>query len=299
MMVESLNERFAVPGVASFEAGRGGLTRLAITCPACVAELYLLGAQVTHWCPAGGQPVLWVSRHSRFVQGSAIRGGVPICSPWFGAYGRDEGAPLHGFVRLMEWEVESVAATDDGGVAAALKVRFAQTASPVWPELFELRYRVEAGTSLTMNLETRNLGARDLEITEALHTYFRVSDVRNVAVHGLEGVEYWDKVTGGPNSRQGDEPIRFARETDRCYLDTTADCVLDDPGMGRRIRIAKSGSASTVVWNPWIEKAAAMPDYGDDEWPGMLCIETANALDNAVTIPPGQAHAIEARISVS
>ncbi|MCK4623944.1 MAG: D-hexose-6-phosphate mutarotase, partial [Phycisphaerae bacterium] len=166
----------------------------------------------------------------------------------------------------------------------------------LWPGQFELRITVTVATTLTMALETRNIGDEAFTITEALHSYFRVSDVRNVKIIGLENTEYF--VTD-EHERQGDEPITFSAETDRKYINTTSTCILDDPGMARRITVEKSGSDSTVVWNPWITRAAEMSEFGDDEWPGMVCIETANLPGNAVTIPPGGSHVMEARITAA
>ena len=292
MRPDELNEQFGIRGAVTFDQGRGGLTRMSIAAAGAEAEIYLLGGHVTAFTPAGCEPVLWVSSRSPFAIGQPIRGGVPVCHPWFA---ERPGAPLHGYVRLMEFSVESVTQEADGSVAVVLHTKYG-VGNSNWPGNFELRNRVTVGEVLAMALETRNCGEEDLTITEALHSYFRVSDVRNVSIAGLEGCEYFGKVTGGENRFQGDEPVTFTGETDSVYLNTQAECVLTDPGMGRKIHVAKSGSSSTVLWNPWIDKARRMPDFGDDEWQEMVCIETANALGNAVTIGPGESHTREARI---
>ena len=131
-----------------------------------------------------------------------------------------------------------------------------------------------------------------------MHTYFAVSDIHQCSVTGLEDARYDSTVEGVTQKSQGEKPLQFTAETDRLYLNTPATCVIHDPGWQRRIVVAKSGSDSTVVWNPWIAKAKAMPDFGDDEWPGMLCIETVNARSNAVTLAPGQTHAMRATLHV-
>ena len=298
MSIEKLNDAFGIAGAAVFEEDAHGLDRIAVTAAdGSEAIVYLLGANVVHWRPAGAEPVLWLSKESTFCLGQAIRGGVPVCHPWFGNKSDDPAAPLHGFVRLMPWDVESVAQNDDGSVTVVLWTKFSQ-GSANWPGYFELRHRVTVGSALTLELETTDFGDEDLLITEALHSYFRVSDVRNVSIAGLAGCAYFDKVTGGARQIQGDGPLTFAGETDNVYLDSRATCVLDDPGMGRRIYVAKRGSRSTVVWNPWIDKASRMQDFGDDEWTGTVCVETANARENAVTIRPGQSHTLAARISL-
>ena len=149
-----------------------------------------------------------------------------------------------------------------------------------------------------MALEVTNPGPDAFTFEEALHTYFAVRDVRNVTVTGLERTDYLDKVTGFDRKTQGSDPIRFTGETDRVYLNTTADCVIDDPGARRRIAIRKTGSDATVVWNPWIAKARAMPDFGDDEWPEMVCVETCNVNVHARTLAPGASHTMTAIIEV-
>ena len=297
MTPEALNERFGIPGAVTFEEGNGGQTRMRISAGPSEAEIYLLGGHVTSWKPAGGDPVLWVSRESRFAIGQPIRGGVPICHPWFGAKADGPAGPQHGYVRLMEFDVESVSQEADGSVVVVLCTKFSM-GNANWPGNFELRSRVTVGETLSMALETLNCGQEDLLLTEALHSYFRVSDVRNVSIAGLAGCGYVDKVAGGEKRVQGNEPLLFAGETDRAYLNTQAECVLADPGMGRAIHVAKSGSNSTVVWTPWEDKARRLPDFAEDQWAEMVCIETANALDDAVTVPPGETHTMAARIRV-
>ncbi len=297
MSYKELNRQYGIPGVAEFEEGRGGLTSLVIAAEGSVAEIYLLGGHVTSWTPAGGSDVLWLSDKSHYAIGKPIRGGIPVCHPWFGPLAGNEAAPMHGYVRVMPMDVESVTLCDDGAVAVGLWAKFSRPDGGDWPSDFEIHLRVTVGKSLSVAAKTINCGRDDLVLTEALHSYFRVSDVRKVSVTGLAGREYWSKVTGG-TGEQGSEPLTFAAETDRVYGDSTETVELHDPGLGRTIRIAKQGSRSTVVWNPWVEKAAAMEDFGDDEWPGMLCIETANALDDAITISPGDRHVMETQISV-
>jgi glucose-6-phosphate 1-epimerase len=150
-----------------------------------------------------------------------------------------------------------------------------------------------------MTFEVENRDATPFTYEAALHTYFHVSDAREVEVTGLEGVEFIDKVDAGTRKQQGAEPLRFTGETDRVFVQTTAPVTLHDPGMKRRIVVEKTGSLTTVVWNPWIAKSAAMADFGDDEWPGMVCIETANAGENAVTLAPGAVHLMSTLISVA
>jgi len=294
--IQELQSQFAIPGAVEFEPGQGGLTRMAITTSECAAHIYTHGAHVTHWQRHGEAPVLFMSSQSQFKDGAPIRGGVPVCFPWFGGSG-PAGAPIHGVARLAEWEVESVTLKSDGTVVAVFLLNANERALAPWPQRFELRHRVTVGRSLTMALEARNTDPKPQRITEALHTYFLVDDVRQIRVLGLENASYIDTAGGGRvERRQGAEPITITAETDRVYLNNRATCVIEVPNFGRKIVIEKSGSDSTVVWNPWIAKAKAMPDFGDDEWPRMICVETANAHGNAITLAPGASHVMEARI---
>ena len=297
MDLEELNRAFAIPGALRFERGEGGLTRAVVATPACGAHVYLHGAHLTHWRPAGEEPVLFTSAASRFADGQPIRGGVPLCHPWFGRRKDAPEAPLHGVMRLSEWDVES-AAKDASGAVTLVLARSARADLGAGDQPFACRHTLTLGRDLRMGLETRNSGDRDMTCTEAIHTYFAVDDVRTVRIHGLEGKSYCDETDGEKRKTQGDRPVRVDAEIDRCYTATDDACVLEMPGLKRRVIIEKDGSKSTVVWNPWVDKAARMEDFGDDEWPSMVCIETANAHEDAVTLRPGQSHTLEAHVSV-
>ncbi len=284
-----LNERFAIPDVLRFESGAGGLARAVISTDLCTGSVYLHGAHVAGYEPAGHEPVLFMSASSGFTAGKAIRGGVPVCFPWFGPHATDQSAPSHGPARTTEWQVHSTS-VDQGAATIELVATF---------EPFEIHHRVTFGRELSMTLDVRNLSQSPATFEAALHTYLNVSDVTQIYIAGLEQTEYLDKVDGGQSHNQGDAPITFVGETDRVYIDTQSTCVLTDPAYGRRITIAKSGSDSTVVWNPWAEKAEALADLGDDDWPGMACIETANAGPNKVTLGTGETHSMNATISLA
>ena len=289
-MLSELKRLFAIPGLA-FEQGDGGLLRAVVNTPACHGELVLQGAHVTSWVPAGQQPVLWLSQKSNFDKGRPIRGGVPICFPWFGPNAKDSSAPAHGSARLVEWQVVSTLSKEDGAIAMGL-------ATSIDP--FVLNFDVEFGRVLRMTLRTElsKDATSPQSFEDALHTYFAVSDIRTISIAGLETVAYIDKVDQAALRPASGIPIQFAGETDRVYVDTRADCLLMDDGMKRVIRVSKSGSVSTVVWNPWIDKSKRMADFGDDEWPAMVCIETANVASGRIELSPGESHATTAILSV-
>lgn len=262
--------------------------RAKIETDACQGELYLHGAHVTGWRPAGTEPVLWMSDQAVFEPGQAIRGGVPICFPWFGAKADDPDAPSHGPARITPWDLTD---TDVNGDRVMLML---STRIGVWA----LEYVVNFGPELTLELMVVNAGDTAAVCEAALHTYFTVADVRRVVVTGLESAEHLDSLAGRARRSATGQPITFTGETDRLYVGTTADCVIHDPVMQRTLTNRKLGSSSTVVWNPWVGKAARMPDFGDDEWPGMLCIETANAGPDALTLEPGEEHVMSALVTV-
>ena len=277
-----------------FESGAGGLTRAVITTPDAEAHVYLHGAHVTHYQPTGQSPVLFMSRASHFAPDKPIRGGIPVIFPWFGPRAGDASAPAHGFARTLDW---SLVETKPIGSAVGLTLALQSSeATRRWfPHDFELRYVITVGATLEVSLEVRNRSTTNFTFEEALHTYLSVSDVRAARIVGLDSRTFIDKTASAARTQQSG-PIRIERETDRVYLDTLDEVTVHDPG--RQIIVRKTGSRTTVVWNPWIAKAKAMADFGDDEWPAMLCIETANAADNAVTLAAGQSHVMSASVHV-
>ncbi len=287
-----------IPNRATFEDAPGGLVRIRISTPRCEAEVYLHGAHVTHFQPAGKAPLLFLSAASHFAPGRAIRGGVPVIFPWFGPRTGRPDSPAHGFARTLPWSVEALADDDHGNITLILRLDSDETTRAHWPHDFILRHRITFGVNLDMQLEVENISATAFQFEEALHTYLAVADVREIAITGLENTPFLDKTNALQREQQSADPIRITGETDRVYLNTHTACILDDPKLARRISVAKSGSDTTVIWNPWIAKAKAMADFGDDEWPAMMCIETANAGPSAITLAPGAAHAMRATVSV-
>lgn len=278
---------------------RCGMSAVQLKTDTCAGEIHLHGAHVTHFHPkTQSKPVLWLSAKSHFAPDKPIRGGVPICFPWFGPKADDPKAPAHGFARVTEWQLDGTKLNVDGSVSVSMSLESNEKTRQLWPADFVARHVVTFGRTLTMSLIVANTGTSPARFEAALHTYYTVGDIRQVHVSGLEDATYLDRLRPGERFGQDDQPIRFGGETDRTYIDSTATVTIHDPVLKRRIMVEKMGSKSTVVWNPWIAKAKAMPDFGDDEWPGMLCIETANAADNAITLPPGGQHAMTAQISV-
>lgn len=310
--VAELKEKFAIPGVLAFEKTASGLVAARVTTPAAEATIYLHGAHLTHWKPAGEAPAIFVSQRAEFVAGKPIRGGVPVIFPWFGERHDGKSGPMHGFARISEWELAFAAMTGD-------ELHLAFTLAPddqsraLGFDHFRLSYRVTIGRTLTLQLtvandsgsggareasiETKAMGA-PLVFEEALHTYYAVADAQKVSIDGLGGTTYLDKVDGMKRKVQPAGMLKLEGRTDQPYLNTEATCVLHDEAGGRRIVVAKKGSATTVVWNPWKELTATMADMEPDSWLHMTCIETANVGEDSLTLAPGEHHSMRAHISI-
>jgi glucose-6-phosphate 1-epimerase len=295
-MAES-DRRFEIPGIAQVVEGNGGLPKVRITSPAVEGEMYLHGAHVTSWKPAGGEEVLFLSSRSRWEDGHAIRGGVPVCFPWFGGKANDPNAPAHGFVRTKAWQLESIAHVGDAVTVSMFTESNAST-KRWWSADFRLVHRARFGSELSLELVLTNTGTTPLRFEEALHAYHRVGDIEKVRVHGLDTVRYLDKTDSNQEKTQRGE-IVIVSETDRVYLNTQHALELEDTVLHRRTRITKENSLTTVVWNPWAQKAKAFADLGDDEWRQMICIESSNVSDFAVDLAPGQQHTMKAIVRVA
>jgi glucose-6-phosphate 1-epimerase len=292
--LDTLNSSFAIADALHFSQVRPGLPVAEIKTPLASARIALHGGHVLSWQPTGQKPVLWVSKAAIFEEGKPVRGGVPVCWPWFGAV---PGKPMHGFVRTMMWQVRGAEVDTAGQVVLRMGLSDDAATCALWDHAFDLELVVTVGTTLTMALTTRNTGDVPMTITQALHTYFYTGDITQTVVRGLNGDSYLDKVQNFAVCQQSGD-VRFTAETDRIYTETSADCLINDIAGGRTIRIVKQGSATTVVWNPWSEKEKAMVDMAEGEYRQMLCVETCNAGPDAVTVAAGEAHSLVARISV-
>jgi glucose-6-phosphate 1-epimerase len=279
------------------EAGAGGLERVRVESARAEAHIYLQGATVTHFQPRGAAPVLFLSNRAAWASGRAIRGGIPLIFPWFGAHGTNAKAPTHGFARTSTWRLVDSRPGPDGAVVVELALEDDDMTRAAWPHAFELRYRVSVGETLGLSFEVTASG-QPFSFEDALHTYLAVGDVRAVAVTGLENTTYVDKVDFMSRKRQGTEPLRLTGETDRVFLGTRGRCIVEDRVLARRLLVDKTGSATTVVWNPWSTKASGIADLEPDEWRRMVCVETANAADDVVTLGSGQRHVMTATIRV-
>ncbi len=295
MNTVALNQQFAMPGQLHFEECGPGLPVAYVTTAQANASVALHGGQLLSWQPSDQQPVIWLSKAALFESGKPVRGGVPVCWPWFGAV---PDKPAHGFVRTRMWQMR--AATTDAAGQMVLRLGISDDAETrvLWDHAFDLELVVTVGRTLTLALVTRNTGDAPFEISQALHTYFCTSDITQTAVHGLDGCSFLDKVHGMVTGQQLG-PVTFTGETDRIYFDTTHSCRIEDPVQRRGVTVAKSGSSSTVVWNPWSEREKSFADMAAGEYRQMLCVETCNAGPDRITIAPGCTHTLCAMISLT
>lgn len=282
--------------MAAVVEGKGGLAQVRITGKAAAGEVYLHGAHVTSWKPAGAQEVIYLSPRSLYQDGVAIRGGVPVCFPWFGDKKDDPKAPAHGFVRTKSWHLDSIAQKGDA-VTVTMFTENSKSTQKYWPFDFRLMHRVTFGPELILELTAANTGSEPFTFEEALHAYYKVKDVTKSRIAGLNGVHYLDKTDSFREKKQSGDVV-ITVETDRVYLNTASPLELSDPVLQRGIKVAKQNSRTTVIWNPWRAKAAELKDLGMDQWKSMLCIEVTNVGKYAVELQPGQKHKMQARVKL-
>lgn len=284
-----LNSRFAIDNHLEFTLPGDDFPVADISNQYATARVALQGAQVMTWAPRNEEPVIWLSTVARLVPGKSIRGGVPICWPWFGPHETETGFPGHGYARTVPWQVLETKQLEDGGTQLVFRLQESEATRRYWPHDTPVECRITVGNTLDIELITRNQSQAAITLSEALHTYFAVGDIDKVRVLGLEDGEYLDKVEDMAHKTQRGA-IRIDAEVDRVYLNTTGECIIEDGALRRRIHIRKQHSATTIVWNPWAEKAAQMGDLGENGYRYMLCVESGNAAQNRLALAPGETH---------
>ena len=277
-----------------------GLQYLEIDNPLATGKIALQGAHIMAWQPKFlANPVLWMSSNARFVKGRSIRGGVPICWPWFGAHPTDSTFCPHGFARVIPWRVVDIDATPTGATRIILNMQETAEAKRQLSYPYELTLTITIGRRLRIDLATTNHADHPFVIGEAFHTYFNISDLSNVQITGMEDCVFADKILKYERNVEHNALKFDGTEYDRVYIHHSSDCAIHDTGFKRTIHVSKSGSDTTVVWNPGAEKASQMADMGaPDEWRKTICVETTNALENMVVINPGRKHILSAEYSV-
>jgi glucose-6-phosphate 1-epimerase len=266
-----------------------GLEYFDVNGPKCQAKIYLQGAQITEFIPTGEKDLLWVSQDETYLEGQSIRGGIPICWPWFGVHAEADW-PAHGFARKLVWRAERVE-EDDTAIRIVLSLPMTSIDRTFWPHESGLTVEFILSDQLEVRLTNVNTGKETFSLTQALHTYFPTPDIEQTRVDGLQGAQY---IEFGEGPFTQDEVVSFARETDMVYTQAPEVQIIDTPD--GKIEVGREHSTSCVLWNPWIEKAKRLSNFRDDEYHVMLCLEAANVMDDAVTLAPGESHTLTTKI---
>ena len=291
-----------LPESVRLETGPGASPVVRVDGPDGWAEVHLHGAHVTAWGPRGESSALWLSPLSSFDADTAIRGGIPLCFPWFGPLAGHPDAPRHGLGRTALWTLDGA---EPVGRDVVVRLRLsddASTRASAWPDPFDAVCTVTVGRHLTVALEFTHRGSGPVRLEGALHTYLAVDDVTAVEIDGLAGVELVDRTADGARTAGVDGPLHIVGEVDRIYLDTTAPVSVRDVDGGvdgRQVTVAKSGSSTTVVWNPGTDAARATADIGDGGWRGFVCVEASNVGSAAIPLAPGATHILSSTLTVA
>jgi len=294
--MEQWNATYGIAGQVVFTSDKGMMPVVEISNELARASIALQGAHVLDYKAVGQEPLIWMSHDATFAPGKSLRGGVPICWPWFGPHASDPALPGHGPARTVNWVPVASRSCGDGSTQLSFELTQNDQVREQCGHQLSVQLHVNIGSSLRLELETTNQSATPFTLGEAFHTYFKVGDVRQARIEGLGGCEYIDKVDGG-KLKQQHGAVDIDAETDRIYLGADESYRIIDPVMGRSIEIRAEGSASVVVWNPWLETAAKMGDLGEDGYLHMLCVETTNAADDVVQLAPGASHRLVANYS--
>lgn len=293
--LDYLNTTFGKEHQLWFEANEQGFIMVKMANQYGETTVSTYGGQVVSFCPAAmDHDMFFLSNKAVFSDGSAIRGGVPVCWPWFGDDTSGLGRPSHGFARNQLWKVTKTTVDEEGTLSLTLGLRDNEASLAVWPHAFRLELTVTLGQSLQLALTSYNTGDKAFTISQALHSYFNISHISGVSITGLKGKTYLDKLDNFVEKQQVEE-LTISQQTDRIYQQADQAIVLNDTGFHRNLAIESGGSRTTVVWNPWDEASQEIVDLESDHFNQFICIETANAAEDMVTIPEGASHTLIAR----
>lgn len=270
--------------------GADGLRAWKIASPLCHALISQQGAQVLAFQATGKLPLLWRSEQALYVPGKAIRGGIPLCFPWFGPHPQDRDKPAHGFARLRPWTLLQAENKGDT-VHLGFRLQSDVYTRAFWPHDFVATLNIALGRALALQLSVENTGSEDFELGFAFHSYFQVANIHRARVDGLEGSTFIDQLHPARARFRQEGPLRFSGETDRVYLHTPSQCFLVDEAGAQAVRISTHDCRSTVVWNPWQAKTARLADMRPDAWREMVCVESGNVEDDRVILPAGASKA--------
>ena len=297
MNIEQLNADYGIADKVKFVEGKGGFPVIEIDNELARSSISVYAGQILSFQPVGQSEVLFLSSKAYYQSGKAIKGGTPICWPWFGPDPEAKGRPNHGFVRNRLWQVRDVVSTQDGATQVMMGLVDTAETRKIWDCSFDLEIVFTVGSALTIELTTCNRGQQPFSITQALHTYFGVGQIDGVSVIGLSDKNYLDKVDGGKQKTQSGA-ITFSAECDRIYLDVPPKLTIEDRALNRKIVVTANNSKTAIVWNPGAEISEKMADLGDKDYLNFVCVETANAADEVVEVAAGSEYKIAARYTI-
>ena len=298
MTLEQLNSDYALADQLTFVEGKGGFPMIEVSNSLAKSTISVYGGQILSFQPKGeAEDVLFLSPSAYYKPGKAIKGGAPICWPWFGPDPEGKGRAAHGFARNRMWEVKSTESLGDGGTKVVLGFGDSEETRAIWDYGFELAIAITIGKTATLELITRNTGDQAFSITQALHTYFQVGDISKTKVEGFGGTQYIDKVDGSAEKAQAGA-IEIGQEVDRIYKDVPPASSIEDAALGRSIKIDSEGSKTAVIWNPWAEISKNSADLEDDSYKTMVCVETVNAANEVIEVAAGAEYKLVATYAV-
>ena len=295
--IDELDDKFSIEGEVGFAELEEDLVFITVSNKYADADICLYGAHITSFRPHNSMDLLWMSPDSSFEVGKAIRGGIPVCFPWFGPHKTDEEKPQHGFARLMYWDVLSTATNPAGETIIKLELNSSEETKAYWAHDFRAEMTIVVGKTLVETLKITNTSAVSFDYTCALHTYYSLSAIESITIEGLKGLTYYNQLTG-ENGVQEEEKLEIADGLTRHYLNTETPVIIDDSAFRRRIKVDKKGSKVTTVWNPGAETCAKIGDLPDDGYETFVCIEATNAFDYPVRLNPGESFETSAIIGI-
>jgi glucose-6-phosphate 1-epimerase len=290
MTNDNLSQIYKGKASVSLKNGRGNLPTVFISNKFASSEISLYGAQIQSFKPIGHDEVLWMSEKSMFTEGKPIRGGIPLCFPWFGPNAENNTLPMHGFARLCNWEIEEISDLANESTKLILCLESNEYTRSIWPFEFSAKLIVIVGSELTATLHYSNTSKQEFSCTDALHTYFKVSNIENIVIEGLKDTEYYQGF-GMDTYVQKEELLAIKNEENRRYINHTGTCVIIDKGAKRKINVSKTGSKVTVVWNPW-DVQGNIPDIQSNGYQTMICVEAVNTYTDVIKLQPGQSFSI-------
>ncbi len=295
--IDELDDKFSIEGELGFAQLENDLVFATISNKYADADICLYGAHITSFRPHHTMEILWMSPLSNFEEGAPIRGGIPVCFPWFGLHKTEPDKPQHGFGRLMYWNVTETASMPNGETMMRLELCSSEKTKTFWPHDFCAEMTIHVGRKLTASLKVTNTSSEPFEYGCALHSYFTLSSIENITIEGLQNTKYHDQLQPGDFIQETPELIIRQAET-RHYYNTGSPVIIADPVFRRKIRVEKAGSNVTTVWNPWKETCAKIPDLPDEAYHVFVCVETVNSFEDTIHLAPGEVHETSAVIGL-